>query len=184
MAIIATGEKFQMKVNTHQELDALLKLVIQSVPDGFFDCQRDKNEYGFVDLSVDLSSDGQTPVFLDMFYNGLCTNYFHHYDVENITAPPDYDKAAKKVKAVKQSPCFEDVLLQVLSDGNLLFEDGYHDKNIELNLTLVAENYLKTFNDNPEWFMSLVMQHANGGSDGDVYDSWLQMGTYGEVIYG
>jgi hypothetical protein len=184
MSIIATGEKYKMKVNTHQELDALLKLVIKSTPDGFFDCQDGHNEYGFVNLPVDLSSDGETPVFLDMFYNGLCTNYFHHYDVENVTATTDYETAAKKVKAVKPHPCFEDVMLQVLADGNFLFEDLYHDKYIELDLKKVASNFLKAFNDKPEWFMSLVMQHANGGSDGDVYDSWLQMGTYGEVIYG
>jgi len=184
MAIIATGTEYKVQFGTIQELDAVLKMVIKGIPDGFFDFQSQGNQFSALDLKVDLSCDAEPPVFLDMFYNGLCTNYFHHYDVENITAPPDYDKAAKKVKAVKQSPCFEDVLLQVLSDGNLLFEDGYHDKNIKLNLTLVAENYLKAFNDNPEWFMSLVMQHANGGSDGDVYDSWLQMGTYGEVIYG
>ena len=36
----------------------------------------------------------------------------------------------------------------------------------------------------PEGFMGLVLLHANGGSDGITYDCWLQMGTYGEVIYG
>jgi hypothetical protein len=186
MSIIATGEKYQMKANTHQELDALLKLVIKSVPDGFFDCQGDKDELGFIDPCVDLSSDSKTPVFLDMFYNGLCTNYLHHYDVENVTSQEDYDSARCYVqtKKIQSSICFEDVLLQVLCDGNLAFEDGYQGVKMELGLSEVASNFLKAFNDNPDYFMSLVLQHANGGSDGDVYDCWIQMGLFGEVIYG
>jgi hypothetical protein len=186
MSIIATGEKYQMKLNTHQELDALLKLVIKSVPDGFFDCQSDKNELGFIAPRVDLSSDGKTPVFLDMFYNGLCTNYLHHYDVEHVTLQEDYDSALSFVqtKKIESSVCFEDVLLQVLCDGNLAFEDGYQGAKMVLDLTEVASNYLNAFNANPDYFMSLVLQHANGGSDGDTYDCWIQMGLFGDVIYG
>jgi hypothetical protein len=101
-----------------------------------------------------------------------------------VTTQSDYEKASKKLNAVNPQACWEDVLLQVLSDGNLVFEDHYQGMTIELDLSEVGSNFLNAFNDAPDYFMELVLLHANGGSDGITYDSWLQMGTYGEVIYG
>ena len=180
-----------LKIETYQELDAFLKLIIKSINDGFFDCQRKETELGFVDLFVNLSCDDQPPVFLDMFYNGLCTNYFNSYDVELVTLQEDYDSAKECLNdwcdfthEKGYCTCFEDVLLQVLSDGNIVFEDHYQGMRIELGLIDVAENFLKAFNNDPSHFIELVMEHANGGSDGTTYDCWLQMATYGEVIYG
>ena len=173
-----------LKIETYQELDAFLKLIIKSINDGFFDCQRKETELGFVDLFVNLSCDDQPPVFLDMFYNGLCTNYFNSYDVELVTLQEDYDSARRYVDTKKPNSCFEDVLLQVLSDGNIIFKDHYQGIRIELGLADVANNFLKAFNSDPSYFIELVMEHANGGSDGITYDAWLQMATYGEVIYG
>ena len=173
-----------LKIETYQELDAFLKLIIKSINDGFFDCQSKETGLGFVDLFVNLSCDDQPPVFLDMFYNGLCTNYFNSYDVQLVTIQEDYDSARGYVDTKKPNPCFEDVLLQVLSDGNIVFEDHYQGIRIELGLNDVAENFLKAFNSNPSYFIKLVMEHANGNSDGITYDAWLQMATYGEVVYG
>ena len=175
-----------LKIETYQELDAFLKLIIKSINDGFFDCQRKETELGFVDaiLFVNLSCDDQPPVFLDMFYNGLCTNYFNSYDIQLVTLQEDYDSARRYVDTKKTNCCFEDVLLQVLSDGNIVFKDHYQGIRIELGLNDVAENFLKAFNNDPSYFIELVMEHANGGSDGITYDCWLQMATYGEVIYG
>lgn len=184
MAIIATGNEYKVQFGTIQELDAVLKMVIKGIPDGFFDFQSKGNQFSALDLKVDLSCDAEPPVFLDMFYNGLITNYFRDYDIEIGTAPSDYDKARDKVNAVNPNACWEDVLLQVLSDGNLIFVDHYQDRAIELNLNKVGSNFLKAFNDTPDYFMELVVLHANGGSDGITYDSWLQMGVFGEVIYG
>lgn len=184
MAIIATGKEYKLQLGTIQELDAVIKMVIKGIPDGFFDFQSKGNQFATLDLRADLSCDDQPPVFLDMFYNGLITNYFQNYDIELVTTQSDYEKASKKLNAVNPRACWEDVLLQVLSDGNLVFEDHYQGMTIELDLSKVGSNFLNAFNDAPDYFMELVLLHANGGSDGITYDSWLQMGTYGEVIYG
>lgn len=184
MAIIATGNEYKVQFGTIQELDAVLKMVIKGIPDGFFNLQAEDDKFPALDLQVDLSSDAEPPVFLDMFYNGLITNYFGGYEVLLATDESDYDKARDKVNAVNPQACFEDVLLQVLSDGNLAFEDHGQEMTIKLDLSKVGSNFLKAFNNDPEGFMGLVLLHANGGSDGITYDCWLQMGTYGEVIYG
>jgi hypothetical protein len=184
MAIIATGKEYKVQFGTIQELDAVLKMVIKRIPDGFFDFQSKGNQFSALDLKVDLSSDAEPPLFLDMFYNGLITNYFGDYDISLATAQSDYDKARDKVIEGNPHVCWEDVLLQVLSDGNLVFEDHYQGMTIKLDLSEVGSNFLKAFNDAPDYFMELVLLHAKGGSDGITYDSWLQMGTYGEVIYG
>jgi len=184
MAIIATGNEYKVQFGTIQELDAVIKMVIKGIPDGFFDFQSKGNQFATLDLRADLSCDAEPPVFLDMFYNGLITNYFRDYDIELVTMQSDYDKARDKVIEKNPNACWEDVLLQVLSDRNLVFEDHYQGMKIELDLSKVGSNFLKAFNDAPDYFMELVLLHANGGSDGITYDSWLQMGTYGEVIYG
>ena len=184
MAIIATGNEYKVQFGTIQELDAVLKMVIKGIPDGFFNLQSPHGKFPALDLEVDLSSDAEPPVFLDMFYNGLITNYFGGYEVLLATEESDYDKARDKVKAVNPQAYWEDVLLQVLSDGNLVFEDLGQGEAIKLDLSKVGSNFLKAFNADPDYFMELVLLHAKGESDGITYDCWLQMGTYGEVIYG
>jgi hypothetical protein len=180
MNTYATGDKYQISIDTHQELDALLKLIINSQKDGFFNTK----QHEFVDYSIDFSSDSTPPVFVDMFYNGLVQNSFNYYGVEDITSAEDFVSARAKVAGKKGTLCWEDIMLQVLSDGNIVLEDTYQEEKIKLNLIKVADNFLKAFNSDPNYFMKLVMQHVDESSDAVTYDCWLQMAVYGEVIYG
>jgi len=180
MNTYATGDKYQISIDTHQELDALLKLIINSQKDGFFNTK----QHEFVDYSIDFSSDSTPPVFVDMFYNGLVQNSFNYYGVEDITSAEDFASAKAKVNSNKGTACWEDIMLQVLSDGNVLFYDAYQEEKIQLDLIKVADNFLKAFNSDQDYFMRLFMQHVDESSDAVTYDCWLQMAVYGEVIYG
>lgn len=56
----------------------------------------------------------------EIFFNALCNGlgYVTGYDLELDYSDAEYKAAATKLKEADTSPCFEDVLMQMLRDGN------------------------------------------------------------------
>ena len=56
----------------------------------------------------------------EIFFNAMCNGlgYVTGYDLELDVNEAEYKTAATKLKDAGTSPCFEDVLMQMLRDGN------------------------------------------------------------------
>ena len=62
----------------------------------------------------------------EIFFNAMCNGlgYVTGYDLELDFNESEYKAAATKLKAEDGSPCFEDVLMQILRDGgSITLED-------------------------------------------------------------
>ena len=112
------------------------------------------------------------------FYNSLCNGlgYIQGYDLELSFNEKDYKAARKKLN----SPCFEDVLMQVLRDGKSLKMidhgcDGEYTK--EITLKDVHEKVQTT---DAKWL--LQMEHEE--DDAVTADCILQTVFFGEIIFG
>jgi len=112
------------------------------------------------------------------FYNSLCNGlgYFESYGLELMWDKKDYDKARKKLK----SPCFEDVLLQILKDGKTLSVkdhecDGEYDRVIDLK-----DVHEKVQTTDSRWL--LQMEHEE--DDATTADCILQTVFFGEIVFG
>jgi hypothetical protein len=112
------------------------------------------------------------------FYNSLCNGlgYIQGYGLELSVNEKDYKAARKKL----DSPCFEDVLMQVLRDGKPLKMidhgcDGEYTK--EITLKDVHEKVQTT---DAKWL--LQMEHEE--DDATTADCILQTVFFGEIIFG
>jgi len=112
------------------------------------------------------------------FYNSLCNGlgYIQGYGLELSVNEKDYKAARKKL----DSPCFEDVLMQVLRDGKPLKMidhgcDGEYTK--EITLKDVHEKVQTT---EAKWL--LQMEHEE--DDAVTADCILQTVFFGEIIFG
>jgi hypothetical protein len=112
------------------------------------------------------------------FYNALCNglSYIGGYGLEMTYDDDDYKKARKKLK----DPCYEDVLMQILKDGNSLTLvdhelDGEYTKSVTLKD--VHKGVEKT---DAHW----ILQMENGDDDAVTADCILQSVFYGEVLFG
>jgi hypothetical protein len=110
--------------------------------------------------------------FLSAMCNGL--GYISGYGLELIYEESHYKKAKKKL----DSPCWEDVLLQILIDGNSLTLRDYEcGDEFEIKIDDV-------YNRLPEVDIRHLMDMVNGNDDAVTADVILQTIFLGEVIYG
>lgn len=117
---------------------------------------------------------------LDIFHTSLCnvygSGYFNGYGLEFIWDEDDY----KKAKAKLQSPCFEDVILQIILDGGTLGVldhecDGEYNAHINEATILDRMDLVPAQN---------LLNIINEDDDIDDADAVLQTLLYGEVIFG
>jgi len=116
----------------------------------------------------------------NIFHTSLCnimgTGYFSGYGLEFIWDDEDYGEARKKL----ESPCLEDVILQMIKDGGTLgvidheFE-GEYDAHIDLKVMLERMELVPAKN---------LLNIINEEDDADDADIVLQTLFYGEVIFG
>ena len=118
----------------------------------------------------------------EIFFNAMCNGlgYVTGYDLELDFDESEYKAAATKLKAEGGSPCFEDVLMQVLRDGgSITLEDigceGEYTKSI--TLADVHERVAKT----PT---SHLMDMINENDDACTADVVLQTVFFEDVIFG
>ena len=110
--------------------------------------------------------------FLSAMCNGL--GYITDYDLDIRYKKEDYSNAKEKL----ESPCWEDVLLQILIDGNSL---SLYDGNDDVTHTITIQD---VYNRLPETPMRHLMDMVNQQDDAVTADVILQTIFLGEVIYG
>jgi hypothetical protein len=114
----------------------------------------------------------------EFFYNALCNGLFemNGYGLEFKYNKDHYAQAKSKLS----SPCFEDVLMQILRDGNTFgFEDVECDGEYSKQITL-EDVHTKMSSVDPE----RLLEMKNETDDAGTADVILQTIMYGEVIFG
>lgn len=114
----------------------------------------------------------------EFFYNSLCNglDYIHGYGLELNYNEQEYDEACKKL----DSPCFEDVLMQILKDGkSLTLVDLECDGAYTSTITLkdVHERVQDTD-------VRHLMDAINEEDDAETADVILQQVFFKETIFG
>jgi hypothetical protein len=111
------------------------------------------------------------------FYNALCNGLgeLRGYSLELTYRKKDYADARSKLTA----PCFEDVLMQILRDGNKLSLVD-HENGEEPRILTLDDVHTNVSNTEARW----LIQMENGEDDAVTADCILQSTFYGEVIFG
>ena len=112
------------------------------------------------------------------FYNSLCNGlgYLGGYGLELTFADSHYKAARKKL----DSPCFEDVLMQILKDGKSL-KIVDHECDGEYNRTITLKDvHEKVQTTDAKWL--LQMEHEE--DDATTADCILQTVFFGEIVFG
>lgn len=113
----------------------------------------------------------------EYFHNALCNSleYIQDYGLELFYKKNDYHSAKLKL----ENPCYEDVLMQILKDGNKLtlidLEDGYYTKSISIDD--VHNRVQKT----PIRFL---MDMINQNDDAETGDVIIQSVFFKDIIFG
>tara|TARA_R110000851_G_scaffold329247_1_gene500949 strand:- start:217 stop:591 length:375 start_codon:yes stop_codon:yes gene_type:complete len=121
-------------------------------------------------VKIVLSTEKSLELFHDALCNGL--NYINSYGISVDWNNDEFKAAKSKLK----TPCLEDILIQVLKDGNVINfagEDGTTDVTLEMVLERIPKVELDTL---------LTMIQEQG--DALTADNIIQTVVYGEVIYG
>ena len=121
----------------------------------------------------------------DFFHRALCnavgTGYMDSYGLEFICNSSDYDKAKETLwKQTISTPAYEDVLMQVLRQGNTMQVidhecDGEYSRNITLYMVhnRVCNAPMR----------HLIDMH-NEDDDAETADAILQTVAFNEIIFG
>jgi hypothetical protein len=112
------------------------------------------------------------------FYNALCNSlgYVDGYGLEMDFKHEDYKSAKNKLK----NPCYEDILMQILRDGNkltLLDFEGDGDQTKSITLADVHRRVQET----PTRHLMNMIEENDDAETGDVI---LQQVFYQEIVFG
>ena len=113
---------------------------------------------------------------IEIFHSALCNGlgYISGYGISIDCDRDAYNDARAKL----DSPAIEDVLIQVLKDGEVLkFIDGEGDETTEVNLEMVLERV-------PKVDLDTLMDMIEEQDDAITADVILQTVIYGEVQFG
>ena len=124
-------------------------------------------------MTISFTHEEAQQLFLNALCNGL--GYISDYGLELFYKEADYKKAQKKLK----SACWEDVLLQILVDGNslVLIDHECDGQKFKITIADVYERLPLTPNRH-------LMNMVNEEDDAETADVILQTIFLGEVIYG
>ena len=112
------------------------------------------------------------------FHNSLCNGlgYVEGYGLELTFKDTHYKAARKKL----DSPCYEDVLLQILKDGKpLKMIDHECDGEYTREITL-KDVHEKVQTTDATW----LLQMEHGEDDATTADCILQTVFFGEIVFG
>jgi len=118
---------------------------------------------------------------LDIFYSALCNglSYFSGYGCEITYKKSDYKNAKEKL-IVTSTPCYEDVLMQILKDGGLLtMKDIEGDGSMTSSIKIqdVYDRVQKT----PIKFLIEMIEENDDATTADVV---LQTVFFEDIIFG
>lgn len=113
----------------------------------------------------------------NFFYNALCNSlgYVQGYGLELDFKKADYQSA----KAKLESPCYEDVLMQILRDGNKLTLVDLECAEYTESITL-ADVHERVQNAPFDHLYNMITENDDAET-GDVIIQWV---FYQEVIFG
>jgi hypothetical protein len=123
-------------------------------------------------MKITFTNEESQQHFLSAMCNGL--GYISDYGLQLSYKEAEYKSAKKKL----ESPCWEDVLLQILIDGNSL---SLYDGNDDVTHTITIQD---VYNRLPETPMRHLMDMVNQQDDAVTADVILQTIFLEEVIYG
>lgn len=123
-------------------------------------------------MKITFTHEESQQYFLSAMCNGL--GYICDYDLDIRYNKADYAAAKEKL----QSPCWEDVLLQILLDGNSL---GLYDGNDDNTYYITIQD---VYNRLPETPIRHLMDMVNEQDDAVTADVILQTIFLNEVVYG
>ena len=117
----------------------------------------------------------------EYFYNALCNGlmYINQYGIEVIVDEKAYKKAKNTLKKNNKDCCYEDVLMEVLKQGDKLnFCETEEMKDNYITLSMVHDRVAKT-----------PLQHLtnmiNEEDDAETADCIIQSVLFdGEIVYG
>lgn len=115
-----------------------------------------------------------------IFYNSLCNGHqIAYYGLQLEYDEKEYDRAKKRLVKKGESPCLEDVWMEILRGGGTLTlvdeENGMDASTINLQ-DVHDKVQLSDFRH--------LLDAINEEDDGDTADVILQSVFYGEVIFG
>jgi hypothetical protein len=118
----------------------------------------------------------------EYFYNALCNglDYIQGYGIVLETQKSQYEAAKQTLKAKGISPCYEDVLMEILrQNGKLKLKDieGEGSMDAEITLADVHERVQST----P---LAHLVAMINETDDADTADVILQHTFYQDIIFG
>jgi hypothetical protein len=114
----------------------------------------------------------------EYFHNALCNGlyYIDGYGLEMDYKEEDYKSAKKKL----QTPCYEDVLMQILRDGNqltMIDVEGDGDQTKSITLADVHQRVQET----P---LRHLMAMIEENDDAETGDAIIQQVFFQEIIFG
>jgi len=119
----------------------------------------------------------------EYFYNALCNGLYvvqSDYGVEMVYDTDEYAHARENLKAKGESPCYEDILMEILRMGgtiSLIDIEGEGAMDSFVNMELVHERVCKTPTDN---LMNMIKEEDDA-NDADVL---LQTVFFNDIVFG
>ena len=130
-------------------------------------------------VSIKLTEDFKKEILLNSLCNGL--GQLQAYGLELIFNDEDYTEAKKsyyKRNNQNSVACYEDILLEILTNGkHLSFLDNETDEIFHLSFELALSNLDKLE-------VERVIQLIDETDDGETADVVLQTCLFGEIIFG
>ena len=116
----------------------------------------------------------------NIFFNSLCNGHqIAHYGLQLDYDEKEYDKARKRLQKKGESPCLEDVWMEILrGGGSLTLVD---EENGEEPQTITLKEVHERVQETP---VRHLMDAINEQDDGDTADVILQTVFYQDVIFG
>ena len=116
----------------------------------------------------------------NFFYNALCNGLFQmgYYDLELAYEASDYASARFTLTKEASDVCYEDVLMQILRDGNsLTMVDLGAEESYSINLQDVHERVQQAPVHN-------LLEMIEGRDDATTADCIIQQVFFSEIIFG
>jgi len=115
----------------------------------------------------------------DVFFNCLCDNDIHIHSLQWIYGKKSYEQSKSKLMEMYKgnTPCYEDVLMEMLKDGGKL---GIYDLECEEVFYVTLADIHERMNNAPIDQLMNVLNEEYDVSDTDVI---IQTIFFGEVIY-
>ena len=118
---------------------------------------------------------------LDIFHSALCNglSYFSGYGCEITYKKSDYKRAKEKL-IVTSTPCYEDVLVQILKDGGLLTLKDIEGDGLMTTSIKIEDVYDRVAKTPIKFLLQMIEEQ----DDAETADVILQTVFFEDIIFG